>query len=78
LIVVTPDSSMVLAEAAAAERYDTSRLVLDNEQISFFQKWLPKMGRDLAYNPNLYLNESLSLALDAGLLAGWSRFWTRL
>lgn len=77
LIVGTPDSSLVLAEPAAAERNETSRQVLDNEQKSFFQKWLPKMARDQAYNPNLYLNEALSFTLDPGLLAGWSPFCTR-
>lgn len=77
LIVGTPDSAMVLSEPAAAERNEASRQALDNEQKSFFQKWLPKMARDQAYNPNLHLNETLSFALNPGLLVGWDPFCSR-
>ncbi|RMV73482.1 Glycosyl transferase, group 2 protein [Pseudomonas caricapapayae] len=77
LIVGTPDSSLVLAEPAAAERSAASREALDNDQKSFYQKWLPKIARDPAYNPNLNLNEPLSFDLDPGLLVGWNPFCTR-
>ncbi|MEE4180598.1 glycosyltransferase [Pseudomonas viridiflava] len=77
LIVGTPDSTLVLAEPVTHQRNETSRQALNNEQKSFFQKWLPMMARDQAYNPNLHLNENLSFALDPGLLVGWDPFCTR-
>ncbi|WP_162868318.1 glycosyltransferase family 2 protein, partial [Pseudomonas viridiflava] len=76
LIVGTPDSTLVLAEPVTHQRNETSRQALNNEQKSFFQKWLPMMARDQAYNPNLHLNENLSFALDPGLLVGWDPFCT--
>ncbi|WP_163020061.1 hypothetical protein, partial [Pseudomonas viridiflava] len=77
LIVGTPDSTLVLAEPVTHQRNETSRQALNNEQKSFFQKWLPMMARDQAYNPNLHLNENLSFALDPGLLVGWDPFCIR-
>ncbi|WP_024678171.1 glycosyltransferase [Pseudomonas syringae] len=77
LIVCTPDSSLVLAEPAAAERSEASRQALDNEQRSFFEKWLPRMARDPAYNPNLNLTEVQAFDLDPGLQMGWEPFCTR-
>ncbi|WP_163006605.1 hypothetical protein, partial [Pseudomonas viridiflava] len=52
LIVGTPDSTVVLAEPAAAVRSDTSKKALEDEQNAFYQKWLPAIARDPAYNPN--------------------------
>ncbi|WP_038817663.1 glycosyltransferase family protein, partial [Pseudomonas syringae] len=77
LIVGTPDSSLVLAEPAAAARSEVSRQALDNEQQSFFEKWLPKMARDPAYNANLNLTEVQAFDLDPGLQMGWEPFCTR-
>ncbi|MBX8567102.1 glycosyltransferase [Pseudomonas cichorii] len=77
LIVGTPCSSVVLAEPAAVKRTESSREKLDNEQKSFYLKWLPKMARDPAYNPNLSLGEVSSFSLEPGLQFGWNPFCTR-
>ncbi|EPN52006.1 glycosyl transferase family protein, partial [Pseudomonas syringae pv. actinidiae ICMP 19096] len=65
------------AEPAAAARSEASRQALDNEQQSFFEKWLPKMARDPAYNANLNLSEVQAFDLDPGLQMGWEPFCTR-
>ncbi|GFM69370.1 glycosyl transferase family 2 [Pseudomonas cichorii] len=77
LIVGTPCSSVVLAEPAAVQRSESSREKLENEQKSFYLKWLPKMARDPAYNPNLSLGEASSFSLEPGLQFGWNPFCTR-
>ncbi|EPN01512.1 glycosyl transferase family protein, partial [Pseudomonas syringae pv. actinidiae ICMP 18804] len=58
-------------------RSEASRQALDNEQQSFFEKWLPKMARDPAYNANLNLSEVQAFDLDPGLQMGWEPFCTR-
>ncbi|KTC18265.1 glycosyl transferase family 2 [Pseudomonas marginalis ICMP 11289] len=77
LIVGTPDSTVVLAEPAAAVRSDALKKALEDEQNAFYQKWLPAIARDPAYNPNLSLHEALSFDLDPGLLDSWNPFCAR-
>jgi glycosyltransferase involved in cell wall biosynthesis len=77
LVVWTPLSSVVLVEPAALERSDTSRARLKLEQQQFYQRWLPLIARDPAYNPNLSLTEGASFNLEQGSLTGWNPFCTR-
>lgn len=77
LIVCTPHSSVVLAEPSAAVRSAESRKHLDDQQQAFYRRWLPKIARDPAYNPNLSLSEATAFHLEPGLLAGWNPFCTR-
>jgi hypothetical protein len=46
------------------------------EQKKFYQRWLPIIAKDPAYNPNLALNNS-SFSLEPGLNSGWSPFSNR-
>ncbi|QXG39482.1 glycosyltransferase [Pseudomonas viridiflava] len=77
LIVGSSESSIVLAEPSAVPRSESARERLDEEQKCFFQKWLPRLAWDPAYNPNLALSEAASFHLDPGLKAGWNPFCSR-
>ncbi|MFK7698640.1 glycosyltransferase [Pseudomonas caspiana] len=77
LIVWTPASSIILIEPAALPRSESSSARLKQEQEAFYLRWLPRIARDPAYNPNLSLSESLSFSIEQGLRAGWNPFVTR-
>ncbi|MFJ2537751.1 glycosyltransferase [Pseudomonas sp. NPDC087614] len=71
LIVTTPYSSVVLVPATEAPREASWKARLQQEQEAFYQRWLPKIANDPAYNRNLNLNGA-SFALDPGPRTGWN------
>jgi glycosyltransferase involved in cell wall biosynthesis len=77
LVVWTPFSTVVLIEPAAITRSEASSQQLKEEQQEFCLRWLPKVARDPAYNPNLSLGEATSFGLEPGLRLGWNPFCTR-
>lgn len=76
LIVWTPFASVVIGEdtSPAASPGDVQALVLEQE--IFYQKWLPKISRDPAYNPALTLGVS-SFSLEPSLRNNWNPFCHR-
>ncbi len=75
LVVWTPyarvalgDHQVVREEVAQVERLAEERL--------FYQRWLPVIARDPAYNPNLTLS-GLNFGLEPGLRNGWNPFASR-
>lgn len=77
LVVWTPESCVMLLEPPAPSRSAQYIAQLREEQQTFCLKWLPKVTRDPAYNPNLSLTESGSFQLEPGLRTGWNPFCTR-
>ncbi|MHB2059345.1 glycosyltransferase [Pseudomonas monsensis] len=51
--------------------------ILQNEQKSFYERWLPLVARDPAYNPNLSLGSS-NFSLEPGFKNGWDPFSRQL
>lgn len=77
LIVTTPYSSVVLVPAAdTTPREGEWKERLEREQEAFYQRWLPKIANDPAYNRNLKLNEP-SFGLEPGPRTGWNPLSTR-
>ncbi len=76
LVVWTPHASLMLArkEASVAQPQEVEQREL--EAATFYERWLPSIARDPAYNPNLSLAHS-GFGLDAGLRSGWNPFSTR-
>jgi len=76
LVVWTPYAQMVIGtrgpEAEDSLRYQ--RLV--EEQKDIYERWMPIIARDPAYNANLKLSGS-SFNLEPGLRSGWSPFTRR-
>lgn len=79
LVVWTPAASVqwsgcstapVLSESDGAEQ-------AVREQRSFYQRWLPAVARDPAYNQNLQLNTNSSFGLNLGHTSGWAPFCSR-
>lgn len=75
LIVTTPYSNVVLAPAPQS-RTDDGLKQLELEQEAFYQRWLPKIANDPAYNHNLNLSGS-SFGLAPGARTGWNPLCTR-
>lgn len=73
LIVWTPYATLVLAGEPPASQ---AAGVLEQERETFYQRWLPEIANDRAYNPSLSLGVS-SFTLEAGLRTGWSPFCSR-
>jgi len=79
LVVWTPYAQLALGAPAAAELDAAELAVRNQEQETFYRRWLPIVARDPAYNPNLMLNTlgGSSFSLEPGLRTGWSPFSTR-
>ncbi|MDB6145333.1 MAG: glycosyl transferase family protein [Pseudomonas sp.] len=79
LVVWTPHAQLALGVQSAVALTDTQQALRAKEQEAFYQRWLPAVARDPAYNPNLGLNTlgGSSFTLDPGLRAGWSPFSKR-
>lgn len=71
LVVWTPYAELVRAVPASAPHPTPS--VLLAEQKSFYQRWLPLVARDPAYNPNLSLGTS-NFSMEPGFKDGWDPF----
>ena len=76
LVVWTPYAQLALGAqpVVAAQEGDQARG--DQEQETFYKRWLPIVARDPAYNTNLSLQGVgvASFSLEPGLRSGWSPF----
>ncbi|KII38042.1 glycosyl transferase family 2 [Pseudomonas fluorescens] len=76
LVVWTPYAQLALGAqpVAAAQEGDQARS--EQEQETFYKRWLPIVARDPAYNANLALQGlgGASFSLEPGLRSGWSPF----
>lgn len=74
LVVWTPYAVVARLPAqqvAASEPKNKAR-----DQEAFYDRWLPRVARDPAYNPNLSLKMS-SFNIDPGMRVGWEPFISR-
>jgi len=76
LIVTTPYSDVVLASGVEASRDASWKQRLEHEQEAFYQRWLPRIANDPAYNRNLTLTGK-SFSLEPGPRTGWNPLITR-
>lgn len=70
LIVTTPYSSIVLTSSQNTVAPSKEEHI-ELEQEAFYQRWLPKIANDPAYNQNLKLTGA-TFTLDPGNRSGWS------
>ena len=76
LIVTTPYSSIVLAPSSETPRPASWQKRLEIEQEAFYQRWLPTIANDPAYNRNLSLTGN-TFSLRPGPRTGWNPLCTR-
>jgi GT2 family glycosyltransferase len=76
LVVSTPYAELVLAQKDHSVKAEADDTVHELERGTFYQRWLPKVAKDPAYNPSLSLSNS-SFGLEPGFLSGWSPFCSR-
>jgi glycosyltransferase involved in cell wall biosynthesis len=78
LVVWTPHALLALGTQPAVGNGAGEYERQVQEQERFYQRWLPLIARDPAYNPNLALNSlgGGSFNLEAGLITGWTPFST--
>lgn len=76
LVVWTPHAQLALGAQPVAVQDDILEEQRGDEQKKFYQRWLPIIAKDPAYNPNLALNNS-SFSLEPGLNTGWNPFSNR-
>ncbi|MGZ7459788.1 glycosyltransferase [Pseudomonas sp. Ma2-10] len=76
LIVTTPFSNIVLASSAQTRIEEFREQQLELEQEAFYQRWLPQIANDPAYNRNLNLSGN-SFGLNPGARTGWNPLCTR-
>lgn len=76
LVVWTPHSQLALGKQPSVNQDVAQQELRAKEQETFYQRWLPVIARDPAYNPNLALNTlgGSSFSLESGLRTGWSPF----
>ncbi len=75
LVVWTPYAQVALGDHPVIREEPPEAERLAQEQL-FFQRWLPVIARDPAYNPNLTLS-GLNFGLEPGLRNGWNPFSSR-
>ncbi|KJK05661.1 glycosyltransferase [Pseudomonas tussilaginis] len=75
LVVWTPFA--VVASLPAMEQEGLDQNDKDLEQQAFYERWLPRVANDPAYNRNLSLKLT-SYTLEPGLRAGWDPFISRV
>lgn len=71
LIVTTPYSNIVLKSSAQNNGASSKGQRVELEQEAFYQRWLPAIANDPAYNQNLKLNGT-TFTLEPGNRNGWS------
>ena len=71
LVVWTPYAELM--RIAPSSAVDLAPKLIQAEQKSFYQRWMPVVARDPAYNPNLSLGTS-NFSLEPGFKAGWDPF----
>lgn len=79
LVVWTPYAQLAVGAQPTAALAAAEQERQATEQALFYQRWLPLIARDPAYNPNLTLDSlnGSSFSLEPGQRAGWSAFSAR-
>nr|WP_273819337.1 glycosyltransferase [Pseudomonas asplenii] len=79
LVVWTPFAQLALGAAPEVKLETEQKARRQLEEQSFYQRWLPIIARDPAYNPSLTLDglNGPSFSLEPGLRDGWSPFCAR-
>ncbi len=79
LVVWTPFAQLALGAVPGVVLGVEEQVLRQNEEKSFYQRWLPIVARDPAYNPSLTLDSlnGSSFSLEPGLREGWSPFSAR-
>ncbi|MHC8304967.1 glycosyltransferase [Pseudomonas sp. PB3P13] len=73
LVVYTPHSTLIFSQDNRSDPVATDTDLRELECGTFYQRWLPTVAKDPAYNPNLSLTNS-SFGLEPGLRSGWNPF----
>lgn len=76
LVVWTPYAQMVIGARPLIEHDPVRHERLVEEQKEIYERWMPIIARDPAYNANLKLTGS-SFNLEPGLRSGWTPFTKR-
>ncbi|WP_434656457.1 glycosyltransferase [Pseudomonas sp. R3-56] len=71
LLVTTPYANVILMPSAGVAREASWKQRLELEQEAFYQRWLPRIANDPAYNRNLSLTGN-SFSLVPGQRTGWN------
>lgn len=76
LVVWTPYALLALGARPSAQATAEEEQLQLQEQETFYQRWLPRIARDPAFNVNLSLQGvgATSFSLEPGLRTGWSAF----
>ncbi|WP_419736701.1 glycosyltransferase [Pseudomonas sp. COR18] len=76
LVVWTPYAQVAMGKQPVVELDAAGQERQAGEQELFYQRWLPVVANDPAYNPNLALDGlgSASFSLEPGLRSGWTPF----
>lgn len=75
LVVWAPLAVLAIGASPSTDQTGDRRSLID-DQHAFYQRWLPVIARDPAYNPNLRLTGSF-YSLEPGLKKGWSPYSSR-
>ncbi|MEX5668068.1 glycosyltransferase [Pseudomonas neuropathica] len=76
LVVWNPHARLALGTRPSAVATSEEQQQHEREQDTFYQRWLPLIARDPAYNVNLALQGigATNFSLEPGLLSGWRAF----
>jgi glycosyltransferase involved in cell wall biosynthesis len=76
LVVMTPHAVMAVGARPVATATHEEEALLVKETDTFYQRWLPIIARDPAYNVNLTLQGvgATNFSLEPGMRTGWSAF----
>ena len=76
LVVWTPYALLALGARPSVQATAEEEQLQLQEQETFYQRWLPRIARDPAFNVNLSLQGvgATSFSLEPGLRSGWSAF----
>lgn len=80
LVVWNPYARLALGARPAVEATEQEQQLQVQEQETFYQRWLPLIARDPAFNVNLALQGigATSFSLEPGLRTGWTPFSRKL
>lgn len=76
LVVMNPHAVMAVGARPVATATHEEEALLVKETDTFYQRWLPIIARDPAYNVNLTLQGvgATNFSLEPGMRTGWSAF----
>ncbi|MFJ2464781.1 glycosyltransferase [Pseudomonas sp. NPDC087615] len=76
LVVWTPYASVLLMPCETAAPASATVALREQEQETFYRRWLPEVAKDPAYSPSLSLGVS-SFSLEPSLRNNWNPFCAR-